>query len=382
MKVAYIAPYKDGTGYAKAAIENMLALDCVGVEVVPRAVKMTPSNGEIPCRIIELEQNNLLNIDAVVQHNLPTEFSYKSGVKNIGGFYYETNGFPNTNWSYHLKLMDGIFVSSQHQKQVVTKECGKIIGDRTYVITPAACSEKFTRTYELMDFGLANNTVKFYTISELTRRKNIPALLAAYLSTFSSDDNVVLIVKAHDPSRNVVNGRKILHGIIEDLKQSLNRFSDPARYPAIVLLNDYMTDSQINSLHKTADIFVSASHGEAWCLPAIDALGFGNYVLAPRHGAFIDYIGDRTHLGYLVDGSETTVLGVQNAPPGLYSSDEQWFNINIHSLSQCLKQSYEVINQINHPEEKAKRFEYIRDKYSYNKVGQEFKQMIENLNAN
>ena len=38
MKVLYISNYKDGTGWSNAAINNILALDSAGVEIVPRAV--------------------------------------------------------------------------------------------------------------------------------------------------------------------------------------------------------------------------------------------------------------------------------------------------------------------------------------------------------
>ena len=38
MKVLYIGHYKDGTGWGSAAIDNILALDAVGVKVVPRAI--------------------------------------------------------------------------------------------------------------------------------------------------------------------------------------------------------------------------------------------------------------------------------------------------------------------------------------------------------
>ena len=38
MKVLYIGNYRDGTGWANACINNILALDSVGVDVVPRAI--------------------------------------------------------------------------------------------------------------------------------------------------------------------------------------------------------------------------------------------------------------------------------------------------------------------------------------------------------
>ncbi len=380
MKVCYVSCYRDGTGYAKSAIEQILALDSVGVDVVPRSCKMTNTDGEVPDRISELEKKDLDNVDTVIQYNLPSEFAYKGGVRNIGTFAYETSGFPNTRWRDHLELMDGVFVLCNHQKEVILNHCGDYLFNKTRVIPHPVDTDKFTKFYDIMDFGIPKNTVKFYTVSEFSRRKNIPALLAAYYSEFSSDDNVILIIKAHDSNRNFGRGRSIAKSIIDDLKSSLNRFADPSRYPPVILLSQYMTDSQINSLHKSADVFVSASHGEAWCLPAVDALGFGNYVVAPNHSAFKDYIEHEIH-GFLVDGVRSTVIGVNDSVPGLYTASEQWFNINVSSLSYIMRNAYNDIAKINDPEEKTQRFQYIRDKYSYNRTGNEIKKIIESINA-
>ena len=109
-KVAFISVYKDGGGYSTAAIEHILSLDSIGVQVVPRHIKMTQTSGYVPDRILELEQNNLDNVDAVIQYNLPSEFVYKGNVQNIGMFDYETVSLPNNTWETNIKMMDKIIV--------------------------------------------------------------------------------------------------------------------------------------------------------------------------------------------------------------------------------------------------------------------------------
>ena len=56
MKVLYIGNYKDGTGWANACINNILALDASDVEVVPRAITFNNASGTCPQRILELEE--------------------------------------------------------------------------------------------------------------------------------------------------------------------------------------------------------------------------------------------------------------------------------------------------------------------------------------
>ena len=40
MKVLYVGCYRDGTGWGKAAENYILAMDAVGIDVVPRSVKL------------------------------------------------------------------------------------------------------------------------------------------------------------------------------------------------------------------------------------------------------------------------------------------------------------------------------------------------------
>ena len=57
MKVLYIGNYRDGTGWANACINNILALDSAGVNVVPRAITFETQQQDYPSRIKELSKN-------------------------------------------------------------------------------------------------------------------------------------------------------------------------------------------------------------------------------------------------------------------------------------------------------------------------------------
>ena len=37
----------------------------------------------------------------------------------------------------------------------------------------------------------------------------------------------------------------------------------------------YISEEDIYSIHSSCDCFVMPSYGEAWCIPAFDAMGFG-----------------------------------------------------------------------------------------------------------
>jgi hypothetical protein len=166
MKIAFLGPYKDGTGYSKACIEYIMSMHEVGLDVVPRSIKMTGTTGEYPKVIDELEQKDLNNVDVVFSYNLPSEFSYKSGVFNVGGFAYETDGYPNSNWQQNIDIMDTIVVPSKYQLRN-TKH------SNAHCIPHAIDTEKFMQGSEFLELGASENTLVFYTISEYNKRKNI-----------------------------------------------------------------------------------------------------------------------------------------------------------------------------------------------------------------
>ena len=63
MKVLYLGHYREFSGWAKAAIDQILALDSVGVDVVCRSIDLTNNlNKDLPDRIIELEEKSIGNI--------------------------------------------------------------------------------------------------------------------------------------------------------------------------------------------------------------------------------------------------------------------------------------------------------------------------------
>jgi glycosyltransferase involved in cell wall biosynthesis len=365
IKILGLGVFKSGTGYDKAAIENMMALNTIpNVELVVRSIRMTNGNGEVPYQIKQFEQNNLDNIDIILQYNLPSEFVYTDKALNIGAFAYETDNILPTGWETNLSLMDQILVPCSKQREALSAP----LQTKTKIIPYSVDTQKFNESYEEIDFNLPKDTVKFYTISEFNKRKNISALLLAYYSAFTCDDNVVLILKCHVPSRNPQESTKIIKETINDIKNGTRLSNNANRYPKVILLTNFLSDSEIHSLHKTCDIFVSASHGEAWCFPAIDAIGFGNYIIAPNYGAFKDYIINN-HLGLLVDGQTSPCFGVMDAPKMIYSSKERWFNVDVGELADNMLRAYRDIDYIKNSNFKQERKEYINNNVSREIVG-------------
>ncbi len=384
MKVCYIGVYLDGTGYANQAVHNMLALEAGGVDVVARAVKLSQSkNDELAKRVEHLEQKSTDGVDVVVQHVLPHQFEYKTGVKNIGLFCYETTHFKRSNWANCCNMMDEIWVPCMQNAQA-TKDSGVTVPIKIF---PCACDiSRFDDPPIPLDLAPLKGKCVFYTIGEMTRRKNIVAILRAFYSAFSSRDDVALVIKTNVPGKSPDEATNILKSTIDDIKKSLHTYIKHSYYPPVVCITDFLSDEKLDQLHMACDVFVSVSHGEAWGIPSHNSMGFGNPVILSNWGAAPELTYKQapehwdpdTHqfkwpgeidCGWLVRGQLTPCFGAVESFPDLYTGSEFWFDPDMEQFIAHMKNAYAgwLDGELGVRGQAAKKRAY---EFSYAKVGQ------------
>lgn len=356
MKVAYLSVYKDGTGYAHQAINNMLAIEAGGIDVVARAVRLSQApNHELAAKVKHLEQKTTDCVDVVIQHVLPHMFEYKAGVKNVGMLCWETSHFSRSNWPNCCNMMDEIWVPSLQSAQSVVDSNVNV----PVKILPCACDPtRFETSPTPLEIPQLKNKCVFYTIGEMTRRKNIVAIIRAFYTAFSSRDNVVLVIKTNIPGQTPQEAIETLKNTINDVRKSIHTYVRHPYYPPIVCITDFLPEEKLDQLHSACDVFVSASHGEAWGIPAHDAMGFGKPVILSNWGSYPELMyaqankywdaeaasfkwpGD-VDCGWLIDGQLTPCFGQTNSFPDLYTGKELWFEPNIVNLGVSMSEAYE-----------------------------------------
>lgn len=333
MKVLYTSVYRDGTGYANAAISNILALEAAGVDVVCRPITLTGVKDKVS-PVAHLENKDTQGIDVCIQHILPSLFEYRAGVKNIGFFEWETNHFRKSNWAKYCNLMDEIWVPCKHNQQAAW-DSGVTVPVR---IVPHACDpKKFEQVLARLDIPEIKDKFVFYTIAEMTKRKNFATLIRGYYSAFTSRDNVILLIKTNVPGKDESESLGHIKSMCEEIKKQMHLYKNHEMYPKIAIITRRLTEEELNRLHITADCFVLPSRGEAWCIPAHDAMGFGNPVLVSNHGGFIDLVGDSASKDLLIKGQMTNCFGMSEMFSDLYTGDEEWFEPNIPDLISKMK---------------------------------------------
>lgn len=112
--------------------------------------------------------------------------------------------------------------------------------------------------------NLQSTKFTFYTESTGIKRKNIDNILLYFLKTFTSQDEVRLIIKTKLDKTN-------------HLYKILEQFDDK---PEVIILTDFLSQSDLLSIMSNIDAYICLSYMEGFCIPIINALKFKKKVIA------------------------------------------------------------------------------------------------------
>jgi len=324
--VAYRADWQSPSGFGEAARSTFRALADSGLNCRPITV---PKD--------KIQQVNLFSFPASSQplcakmwiHHVPPDwFSLNESGKHVAIFVWETNRLlmndsrgVQYNWISALNKLDEIWVPSSFLVGVLrnsrVKAPIKVIPHPidTHLYCPGA---KRNPPCALPSNYTPAWTVFLY-VGSWDERKRPDVLVRAFTAAFTAKDHAVLLIKSY------------VTGIREDDHNILNQWVAECKasdahvctIPAL-LSNDEMVD-----LYRLANVFVSASCGEGFCLPAVQSMSVGNPVIASGWSAFNDYAQIRVRY-------ELKDVPAKVRFPG-YSSDQQWAVISEDDLVEQMK---------------------------------------------
>lgn len=368
MRILYIGNFRDFTGWGSFATRQILALDAAGVDIGVRCIKLNANKDIVPERILELEQKRG-DFDIIIQNVLPHYSEYNGRfAKNIIYYMSETSNFASSTWANHINQMDEAWVPSVHNGNA-SRDSGVDIHLR--VIPTAVNLEQFKSPPPPL--SLRNdfkNDFIFYTIGEFNSRKNMGALLKAFHLEFHKDESVQLMIKT-SPTGLGGNPQEVIQNFINGVKTGLKLSPRLTDYKEEIIICENLASEIIPRIHVTGDAFVSTSHGEAICLPALDAMGWGRPVIAPRHTGFVEYLND--DCAFLVDSYEDSVFNALDTFGDLMTGRESWYEVSVPSLRRSLRAVYE-----NRVEREARAYNAklrLLD-FSYKNVGEAMKEAL------
>lgn len=328
MKVKYVGPAKDYSGYGEATRHDIGALVEAGVNVttqIPVYVPELSDYGPLGDLAVACEGKDI-GYQIKILHTTPNVYGQFAEPQKyiIGRAFWETEKVP-LDFALNLQQCNEIWTGSEFNKQAmrnsgVTKEI--------YII-PEAIDARVTPE-EIEPYITENKTdYKFYSIFEWTERKNPLALLEAYWREFEGVEGVSLTLKTYQISFGP-DKRETINQQIRKLKARLNLKT----YAPVYMYRQLMDRHQVYRFHKTFDCFVSAHRGEGWGIPQMEALLMEKPVISTNLGGIHEYLTDKEAL--LIDYVMTPVdnMGYNGQ---WYTPDQKWAQIDLEKLRRAMR---------------------------------------------
>lgn len=336
-KVLFVSNFFDGTGYAHAASEYLLALDHVGVDVVPRVVHFN-GNNEVNKEIERMARKNDKDCDICIQCVLPHDLVCNGNFKkNVAIFFCETSNFIHSGWQDKLNMMDEVWVAT-HSQEVACLNSG--VKTKIRVIPVPCNTEKFEKSYKPLELPDAKDKFLFYNIGEFNHRKNLPALIRAFHTEFAPNEPVGLVIKGGLPGATSQESLSHAEYAINEIKAGLKLYQDLGDYMSEIVITERYTEEQLMRLHATCDCYVCPSYGEGWCMPAFDAMGSGKPIVYTGGLSIEDFCVIEE--SYSVDSVIEPCIGMLDSFPFLYTGYETWYRIDVLSLMSAMRHMYET----------------------------------------
>jgi len=201
---------------------------------------------------------------------------------------------------------------------------------------------------------------RFYSIGSWQPRKGSRQLLEAFLLAYGPRDDASLTIKTGQWSWPGYPGpEQTIDELLSREDVTAKGWTAPLVAQRVKLITDQLGASQMVRLHYEHNIYVSAGHGEAWCLPAFDAKTAGNRLVHVPYGGTADFDDpDDVRVAYQLGPVD---------PSYKWEEDAQWAQYDLADLVSALQaaeppQSYERAAEFEHKFELAAVGEVMRER--------------------
>jgi glycosyltransferase involved in cell wall biosynthesis len=236
--------------------------------------------------------------DVSIQLQLPNEWDPRVARYNVGITAGVETDKCNPAWINAVNQMDKVVVPSQHAKKsfentgLMNKQID-IIPESYHeaLVHPEnnICKlDEFPTNFNFLIFGQLTGNNPF------NDRKNTFFTLKWLFETFKDDKDVGIVIKTN-AGRNTKYDRK---GVLNVLKM-LTSECKKGPYPRLYLLHGDMNDNEVSQLYRHPQIkaLVSATRGEGYGLPILEAATVGLPVIATNWSGHLDFLNNGKFIG-------------------------------------------------------------------------------------
>jgi glycosyltransferase involved in cell wall biosynthesis len=298
--------------------------------------------------------------DISIHHLPPENMDLSLPGKHAGFFFWETDRVPERSREV-LSRLDEIWSPSSFVAEVL-KRSGVTVP--VVNVSPPVDTELYAPgapRSPLIDLPseFDPSWTVFLYVGTWDPRKRPDVLVRSFTKSFSQRDRALLLIKSY-VTGNPAKDREILSAWIEEA-----RVSDAhVKSIAGVLSAPEMAD-----LFRLATAFATASRGEGYCLPAVQAMSTGKPVIATGWSAFRDYVT------FPVEYEVRPVPAEVNLPG--YSPGHQWAEIDEGDLGRKLRWVHDHPGEVRLLGQKARS--WVLENASMSVVGHRLKARILDL---
>lgn len=280
MRVRYICHAGQETGYGRAATELALALVEAGVDL--RIQPINPSLSSFmsgpAARLASRVTDGYSDFDIAIVHTMPLDCR-----ECVDRTDESTPVIAYTTWegvNLPPAVDDALFEGWEKPDDVWVPSSATqdafLNGDvpRGVFVLP--------HTFEPDDRPITRrgdeDVFRFCYIGAWTTRKNPHGLIRAFAATFTPEDRVELVIHSPGVSVEMFTAAMVATGL------------EQGEMPRLRLSNERLSDDVMRQMHHQYDCFVTATRGEAWNLPAFEAMLAGRMVIAPGGMGHDDFL--------------------------------------------------------------------------------------------
>lgn len=229
--------------------------------------------------------------DVSIQVVLPNEWDVSLAKFNVGVTAGVETDLCNPSWIGNINRMDLVIVPSEHVK--TTFENTGIVRTKIAVV-PEAFIESVEKK-ELPDLGLEFETdFNFLLVGQITGhdaetdRKNTFSALKWLCESFRKDKDVGIVIKTNS-ARNSTFDRNGTKDVLKHVLSSVRKDGVPPVY----FIHGELSDDEMAALYRHSQVkaYVSATRGEGFGLPFLEAAASDLPVIATNWSAHTEFLG-------------------------------------------------------------------------------------------